>query len=132
MTLSQGFLAKLNDLNSKYKALFDWVIKPIAVSIFALLFWSYTLWLDSHYVANGQFQKYVTSQEEVIKSQKLVVETQNNNINSKLENILQNQTQFTEQMKTLNLIWGNQQKQIQSVEDRVLYIERNKKDKNLN
>lgn len=101
-------LNKIIEFSEKYGALINYIVKPLLSLLITLIVGYHLLWLKTHYVSTEDFVKYSQT------------------TNQKLDLLLQNQIIYTEQQKTFNLVIGNVQKDISSLDERVRFIERNK------
>jgi|GEM_PF-3542785 len=100
-------------------------IKP-AVMLIAFMMFSYaTLWMGQHYVTNEKFGEYVKVQIDNDKRQDIEDQKRFEITQAKLETIINNQTVFTEQLKAYSQIIVGMQKQIDNIDNRVIYLERN-------
>jgi len=100
-------------------------IKP-AVMLVAFMMFSYaTLWMGQHYVTNEKFGEYVKAQIDNDKRQDVEDQKRFELTQAKLETIINNQTVFTEQLKAYSQIIVGMQKQIDNIDNRVIYLERN-------
>jgi hypothetical protein len=77
----------------------------------------YTLWLSSNYVKKETFDSYITKQDQQMN-------LRFDQIQNRLEVILNQQIITTEQFKNLNLILSTQQKSLDNLNDRLTYLER--------
>lgn len=77
----------------------------------------YTLWLSSNYVKKETFDSYITKQDQQMS-------LRFDQIQNRLEVILNQQIITTEQFKNLNLILSTQQKSLDNLNDRLTYLER--------
>lgn len=100
-------------------------IKP-AVMLVAFMVFSYiTLWMGQHYVTNEKFGEYVKAQVESDKRQDSDAQKRFEITQAKLETIINQQVSYTEQLKAYNLMLVSIQKQVDGVDNRVIYLERN-------
>jgi len=99
-------------------------IKPIIMVVFFVLFSYVTLWMGQHYVTNEKFGEYVKVQMDSDRGQDVEAKQRFEATQSKLEIIINNQTTFTEQLKAYNSIMLGMQKQIDNIDNRVIYLQR--------
>jgi len=100
-------------------------IKP-AVMLIAFMMFSYaTLWMGQHYVTNEKFGEYVKSQLDSDKRQDLEAQRRFEVTQAKLETIINQQVSYTEQLKAYSQIMVGMQKQLDNIDSRVIYLERN-------
>jgi hypothetical protein len=100
-------------------------IKP-AIMFVAFTMFSYaTLWMGQHYVTNEKFGEYVKVQVENDKRQDSIYTERFNITQSKLETIINQQVSYTEQLKAYSQIMVSMQKQLDNIDNRVIYLERN-------
>ncbi len=101
-------------------------IKP-AVMLIAFTMFSYaTLWMGQHYVTNEKFGEYVKSQVESDKRQDERAEQRFAVTQTKLETIINQQVSYSEQLKAYNAILLSIQKQVDNIDNRVIYLERSR------
>lgn len=101
-------------------------IKP-AVMLVAFTMFSYaTLWMGQHYVTNEKFGEYVKSQVESDKRQDNDAQKRFEITQQKLETIINQQVSYSEQLKAYNTILLGIQKQVDNIDNRVIYLERNR------
>ena len=103
---------------------YGFLIKP-AVMVIAFMMFSYaTLWMGEHYVSNEKFGQYVDRQISNDNRQDEEAKKRFDITQSKLEVIINNQISFTEQLRAYNTIMVGMQKQIDNIDNRVIYLER--------
>jgi hypothetical protein len=122
--MSSNTFEKFNQFETKHRAFINLIIKPLLTLIAFLSIGYYTMWLSANYVRQDKFQSYIekqisedTKQDELSKSRFDVTQ-------SKLEIIINQQTIFNEQLKTYNTMMASYQKQLDLVNERLLYLER--------
>lgn len=99
-------------------------IKP-AVMLVAFMIFSYiTLWMGQHYVTNDKFGEYVKIQTDSDKRQDLDAQRRFEVTQAKLETIINQQVSYTEQLKAYSQIMMSIQKQVDNIDNRVIYLER--------
>jgi len=99
-------------------------IKP-AVMLVAFMMFSYaTLWMGQHYVTNDKFGEYVKAQVDSDKRQDAEAQKRFDVTQAKLETIINQQVSYTEQLKAYSQIMVSIQKQVDSLDNRVIYLER--------
>lgn len=100
-------------------------IKP-AVMLVAFMIFSYiTLWMGQHYVTNEKFGEYVKIQTDSDKKQDLDAQRRFEVTQAKLETIINQQVAYTEQLKAYSQMVISIQKQVDTIDNRVIYLERN-------
>jgi hypothetical protein len=82
--------------------------------------------MSLNYVKQDQFSTYVEQQIETNKKQDAIYLQRFDVTQSKLETIIHQQVAYGEQLKAYNQLMLNVQKQVDSIDDRVKYIERYK------
>ena len=103
---------------------YGWLIKP-AIMIIAFMVFSYaTLWMGQHYVTNDKFGEYVSKQIDSDKKQDEQAEKRFEITQAKLETIINQQVSYSEQLKAYNTIMISMQKQLDNIDNRVIYLER--------
>jgi hypothetical protein len=121
MDLNQNEEKKLEDVIPnfiKHPTMFSLVVKGIFGIIIFLSFGYYTLWLSTNYVKKETFDSFITKQEQLFEARFQITQ-------SKLETILNQQIITSEQFKNLNIILSSQQKSLDSLNERLTFIERN-------
>ena len=99
-------------------------IKP-AVMLVAFMMFSYaTLWMGQHYVTNDKFGEYVKAQVDSDKRQDAEAQKRFDVTQAKLETIINQRVSYTEQLKAYSQIMVSIQKQVDSLDNRVIYLER--------
>ena len=121
---NDGFMEKFNKFENKHSAFINIVIKPLLTLIAFLGIGYYTLWLSTNYVKQDRFTAYVEKQFAADKQQDELAKTRFDVLQTKLETIINQQTIFNEQLKTYNTVLLSYQKQIDSLNERILFIER--------
>jgi len=108
----------------------DWIqflVKPV-LAILGIIFLGYfTMWLSVNYVKQDQFSKYVEKQLTQDQFQDKQAKERFDIIQAKLETIITQQVSYTEQLKAYNQVFLGIQKQVDSLDDRLKYIERNER-----
>ena len=99
-------------------------IKP-AVMVVAFMMFSYaTLWMGQHYVTNDKFGEYVRAQVDSDKRQDNDAQKRFEITQTKLETIINQQVSYTEQLKAYSQLMVGIQKQVDNIDNRVIYLER--------
>jgi hypothetical protein len=122
-------ISVLNPLNSipehKSEKWYVTYIKP-AVMLVAFTMFSYaTLWMGQNYVTNDKFGEYVRAQLDGDKRQDAESQKRFEVTQAKLETIINQQISYTEQLKAYSQIMVGMQKQLDNMDNRVMYLERN-------
>lgn len=100
-------------------------VKP-AIMLVAFMMFSYaTLWMGQHYVTNDKFGEYVKAQVESDKRQDSEAQKRFEITQAKLETIINQQVSYTEQLKAYNQVMVSIQKQVDNIDNRVIFLERN-------
>ena len=115
---SDNIVNKLEDFENKHKAFINLFIKPFSTLLVFLAIGYYTMWMSTNYVKQEKFNLFVEKQEQLIQSNFEITRTQ-------LQTILTQQTTFTEQLKAYNMQIINLQKTVDTLSERVTYLERN-------
>jgi hypothetical protein len=115
---------KLEEFESKHRAFFNLILKPILTIMIFLSVGYYTMWLSSNYVETNRFEKFLENSkiedektEQFLKSRFELTQT-------KLETIINQQVAYTEQLKAYNQLLSTFQKQVDSLDQRIMYLER--------
>jgi hypothetical protein len=115
---------KFNDFENKHRAFINLIIKPLLTLVAFLSMGYYTMWLSTNYVRQDKFSTYIEKQMSFDKQQDDVLKSRFDLTQSKLEIIITQQTIFNEQLKTYNTMMASYQKQLDSLNDRIIYLER--------
>jgi hypothetical protein len=99
-------------------------IKPVVMLVVFTMFSYATLWMGQHYVTNEKFGEYVKAQLESDKRQDERAEQRFAVTQTKLETIINQQVSYSEQLKAYNQIMVSIQKQVDNIDNRVIYLER--------
>ena len=81
--------------------------------------------MGQHYVTNEKFGEYVKVQVDADKRQDLDAQRRFEVTQAKLETIINQQVSYTEQLKAYSQIMMSIQKQVDNIDNRVIYLERN-------
>lgn len=120
-------LKKMNAFEHKHSAFINLIIKPLLGLIAFLSVGYYTMWLSTNYVRQDKFTEYVEKQILADKQQDENSKIRFDLTQTKLETIINQQIIFNEQLKTYNTMMASYQKQLDLLNDRVLYLERKEK-----
>lgn len=115
---------RFNDFENKHRAFINLIIKPLLTLVAFLSMGYYTMWLSTNYVRQDKFSMYIEKQISMDRQQDDVYKTRFDLTQSKLEIIITQQTIFNEQLKTYNTLMASYQKQLDSINDRIIYLER--------
>jgi hypothetical protein len=99
-------------------------VKPAVMLVIFMVFSYATLWMGQHYVTNEKFGEYVKIQTDSDKRQDIEAEKRFEIIQAKLEIIINQQVSYTEQLKAYNQVMISVQKQVDNIDNRVIYLER--------
>ena len=111
------FFDKLSFFEEKHRSFINLFLKPLIAALAFLCIGYYTSWLSSNYVKKELFEKYIEKQDKLYESRFEIT-------NTKLETIIAQQISFSEQFKLLNLQISSTQKNLDSINERITYIER--------
>jgi hypothetical protein len=115
---------KFNEIEEKHRAFINLVIKPLMTLIVFLSVGYYTMWLSTNYVRQDNFSKFVEKQYIADEQQDNQSKNRFEIIQSKLETIINQQVAYNEQIKTINSLLSSYQKQHDTLNERLLYLER--------
>ena len=117
---------KLEVFEHTHRPFLNLVLKPVLTIMIFLSVGYYTLWLSSNYVQLNKFEVFINEKkiedektEQFLKSKFDVTQT-------KLETIINQQIAYTEQLKAYNQLLSTFQKQVDSLDQRIMYLERQK------
>jgi hypothetical protein len=120
-------IEKFNQFENKNRAIIYLIIKPL-LTLFAFLgLGYYSMWLSVNYVKQDKFAEYVEKQIDFDKHQDEVLKSRFDVTQTKLENIINNQTIFTEQLRSFNSLNYTYQKELEKYNERLVYVERQTK-----
>ncbi len=114
----------LEQFETKHKSFINLILRPIFMLLIFLSIGYYTTWLSANYVHQENFTKYIEKQFESDKKQDEFSRNRFEVTQSKLDAIINQQVAYTEQLKAYNGLLINYQKQLDNINDRLLYIER--------
>ena len=114
----------LNQFESKHRAFISLILRPLFMLLMFLSVGYYTMWLSSTYVKQTQLAQYIEKQDTEDAKQDELAKTRFEIVQTKLDSLINQQTIYTEQLKSYNQLLGNQQKQMDSLNERVTYLER--------
>ena len=119
-----NFVNKFNEIEEKHRAFISLVIKPLMTLIVFLSVGYYTMWLSTNYVRQENFSKFIEKQNVADEQQDEQSKNRFEIIQSKLETIINQQVAYNEQIKTINSLLSTYQKQHDTLNERLLYLER--------
>jgi hypothetical protein len=109
---------------------FNYFLKPTIMFILALVFGYGTMWLSTNFVRLDKFAVYVDKQVANDQRQDENSKNRFEITQQKLEQIINQQVSYTEQLKAYNQVVLGIQKQVDNIDERVKFIERSDKLKN--
>jgi DNA/RNA endonuclease YhcR with UshA esterase domain len=109
---------------AKINQLLILLAKPALTLISFIVFGYFTMWMSLNYVRQDKFLEYIKQQTAENQLQDKTATERFNVVQLKLETIINQQVSYTEQLKAYNQIMLNIQRQVDSLDDRVKYIER--------
>ena len=99
-------------------------MKPVVMLIAIMMFSYITLWMGQNYVTNEKFGQYVDRQVKSDERQDDDAKKRFEVTQAKLETIINQQVSYSEQLKAYNTIMISIQKQVDNIDNRVIYLER--------
>ncbi len=114
----------LNQFEVKHRAFISLILRPLFMLLMFLSVGYYTMWLSSTYVKQTQFVQYLEKQDIEDAKQDELSKTRFEVVQTKLDSLINQQTIYTEQLKSFNQILSNQQKQMDNLDERITYLER--------
>jgi septal ring factor EnvC (AmiA/AmiB activator) len=117
----------LNDFEIKHRAFISLILRPLFMLLIFLSVGYYTMWLSSTYVKQIDFKSWIEKQLNHDNKQDELSKTRFEVIQTKLDSLINQQTSYTEQLKSFNQVVTNQQKQMDNINERILYLERNQR-----
>ena len=103
---------------------YGFLIKPVVMIVAFMTFSYVTLWMGQHYVTNEKFGQYVERQIASDSRQDDDAKKRFEVTQLKLETIINQQVSYSEQLKAYNTIMVSIQKQVDNIDNRVIYLER--------
>jgi hypothetical protein len=122
--VGENFIEKLNIFETRHRSFINLIVKPMMTMLIFLSVGYYTLWMSTNYVKQDKFGSFVEKQIEADKRQDEITKNRFEVTQVKLETIINQQVAYGEQLKAYNQLLSNQQKQIDSLDNRVMYLER--------
>lgn len=110
--------------STKLNQLLMLLAKPALTLLGFVIFGYFTMWMSLNYVRHDKFEDYINKQSAENAQQDRTAKERFDIVQVKLETIINQQVSYTEQLKAYNQIMLNIQKQVDSLDDRVKYIER--------
>jgi hypothetical protein len=117
----------MNIFIEKYGDWIQFLVKPVLAIIGIIFLGYFTMWLSVNYVKQDQFSRYVEKQMIQDQFQDKQAKERFDIIQAKLETIITQQVSYTEQLKAYNQVMLGIQKQVDSLDDRLKYIERSER-----
>lgn len=124
------FIDKLTTFEGNHRSFINLILRPMLMLIIFLAVGYYTMWLSTNYVKADKFAAYIEKQIQADRQQDEIAKNRFEITQTKLETIINQQVAYTEQLKAYNQLMANYQKQMDSVIDRVVYLERSQRDNN--
>jgi hypothetical protein len=121
---SDKFIEKLNFFEQKHRPFINLIVKPLLTITIFLAIGYYTMWMTANYVKQDKFLTYTEKQIQNDKQQDEITKSRWEITQTKLETIINQQVSFTEQLKSYNQVLTIQQKQLDNINDRLLFLER--------
>lgn len=117
-------MEKFNEFENKHRAFINLILKPLLILGATLSMGYYTTWLSANYVHQDKFSNYIEKQIVFDKQQDEILKNRFDLTQTKLEVIITQQTIFNEQLKTYNTMMTAYQRQLELLNDRIVYLER--------
>jgi hypothetical protein len=121
---------KLTTFEDKHRPFINLIIRPMFMLIIFLAVGYYTMWMATNYVKSDKFALYTEKQIQADRQQDEVAKNRFEITQTKLETIINQQVAYTEQLKAYNQLMANYQRQMDTMNDRVMYLERYNRDNN--
>ena len=115
---------KMTTFEDKHRPFINLIIRPMLMLIIFLAVGYYTMWMSTNYVKADKFAVYTEKQITADRQQDEILKNRFEITQSKLDVVINNQTAFTEQLKAYNQIIASYQKQMDSFNERIIYLER--------
>lgn len=120
----ENFIDFMNTFETKHKAFINLIVRPLFMLLIFLSIGYYTMWLSQNYVRQESFLAYLEKQSVNDNKQDDVYKNRFEVTQSKLDSIIGQQVAYTEQLKAYNALLINYQKQLDNINDRLIYLER--------
>jgi len=128
---------KIKRIEEDYRPIIGWIIKPLVVILISIGLFAHTAWFDQRYLSNNSFKIYIERQEVLmqartnrqIENDKIFLQAQKE-VNLRLDTIIQNQGQYTEQLRAFNQLSDINRRTVERLEDRMGSVERDLRDNN--
>ena len=132
-----GLPEKIKRIEEDYRPIIGWIIKPLVVILISIGLFAHTAWFDQRYLSNNSFKIYIERQEVLmqartnrqIENDKIFLQAQKE-VNLRLDTIIQNQGQYTEQLRAFNQLSDINRRTVERLEDRMGSVERDLRDNN--
>lgn len=115
---------KLTNFEDKHRPFLNLVLRPLLMLVVFLSVGYYTMWMSTNYVKQEKLTSIIEKQVFTDKQQDETAKARFDVIQTKLDTVINNQTAFIEQLKAYNQLMAAYQKQMDSVNDRIIYLER--------
>ena len=115
---------KMTDFEGKHRPFLNLILRPLLMIVIFLAVGYYTMWMSTNYVKTEKMETILQKQSETDKQQDETAKARFDVIQSKLDTVINNQTAFIEQLKAYNQLMAAYQKQMDSVNDRIIWLER--------
>jgi uncharacterized membrane-anchored protein YhcB (DUF1043 family) len=120
----------ISHLESTSKTGNGWInyfAKPLVMLVCAIILGYVTMWLNTNFVKQDKFAIYVEKQLENDKRQDEILKNRFDITQTRLETIINQQVSYTEQLKAYNQLMVSVQKQVDNIDERVKFMERQTK-----
>lgn len=114
----------LNNFELKHKSFINLILRPLFMLLVFLSVGYYTMWLSATYVKQEDFKIYIEKQFNNDAKQDELAKNRFDVVQSKLDALITQQTSYTEQLKSYNQLTSHFQKQLDGIDQRILYLER--------
>ena len=118
--IATDFFGKLTKFEGKHGTFMNIIFRPVLMLIIFLAVGYYTMWMSTNYVKQDKFIEYSEKQDKLMQSRFDVIQV-------KLDTVINNQTAYVEQLKAFTQLQAGQQRQLDSVGERLIWLEHYKK-----
>jgi hypothetical protein len=114
--IATDFIGKLTKFEGQHGTFMNVIFRPVLMLIVFLAVGYYTMWMSTNYVKQDKFIQYSEKQDRLMQSRFDVTQV-------KLDTVINNQTAYVEQLKAFTQLQAGQQRQLESLDSRLIWLE---------